>query len=134
MRDFLRKQSRQAATGVLETVSSNNPEEPSSYKGRFKLNTWSHKNSTKTLKTKRTAKLDETKEKQEAGTGGGPKSLALDTQLELFDRKRRRRSPNPDFTPNNGRLDPFDSLAVPLGPHSERLLVHCRWFLFASSA
>jgi hypothetical protein len=127
MRDYLRKQSRQAATGVPEVVASTNPEDPSryKYKGRFKLNTWSHKNSTKSLRAKRAGVFG--KKQDDSVTVEVSELLATDIQVEVRGRNRKYRSPKPVFILNGSCLDPFSSLAVPLGPHSERLLVHCEF-------
>jgi hypothetical protein len=49
MKDYLRKQTRQAITGDEEVLHSVKPEKAAHYRGKFKLSTWSHKTRTKEL-------------------------------------------------------------------------------------
>jgi hypothetical protein len=124
MRDYLRKQNKQAMTGIVEVVRSVNPKEPSRYKGRFKLNTWSHKNQTKVInKVTQDSKVPKAKKKvtNEIAWGNG---------LDVWRPGKAYHSPNPVFSVNPGTLDPFDTLAIKLGPLSERLLVHCQFLTF----
>ena len=124
MRDYLRKQNRQAITGVAEIVTSVEPEEPARYKGRFKLNTWSHKTKTKALNargekgltTEATAKISNKKAStpEDADTA----------HLELSHPKQHR-SPNPVIFLDRRQIDPFDSLSIKLGSRSEGLLLYC---------
>jgi hypothetical protein len=124
MRDYLRKQNKQAMTGIVEVVTSVNPESPSWYKGRFKLNTWSHKNQAKSINkvtrnTKNPEAINET-------TNGVVSNGAMGVWRPM----KAYQSPNTAFYPSPGGLDPFDTLSIKLGPHSERLLVHCQFWLF----
>ena len=125
MRDYLRKQNKQAMTGIVEVVTSVNPESPSRYKGRFKLNTWSHKNQTKvinkvTRNTKHSETLNET-------TNGGASNGSDSGVLGVWRPMKAYQSPNTAFYPSPGGLDPFDTLSIKLGPHSDRVLVHCQF-------
>lgn len=128
MRDYLRKQNKEAITGVPEVVSNVTLEEPSRYKGRFKLNTWSHKAKTKATNKRKARSRDV--EGQAASQAMVLQGGDLTSSEGLEDQGRRPinsvRLPNPVFS-GNGRLDPFNSLAIQLGPHSENLLVHCQF-------
>jgi hypothetical protein len=125
MRDYLRKQNKQAITGVVEVVTSVNPESPSRYKGRFKLNTWSHKNQTKGInKVTRNSKHPETVNETASGAvSSGTEYGAMGVWRPM----KAYQSPNTAVYPSPGGLDPFDTLSIKLGPHSERLLVHCQF-------
>lgn len=123
MRDYLRKQTKEAITGVPEVVSAVSLEEPAQYKGRFKLNTWTHKAKTKALNAQksRSRDLEEGMTAQSLvarGRNGGAEN-------QEWQAINPGRLPNSVFSVN-GRLDPFESLAIQLGPHSENLLVHCQ--------
>jgi hypothetical protein len=119
MRDYLRKQTKEAVTGVPEVVTSVILEEPSRYKGRFKLNTWSHKSKKKGTGARnlepRGVKRRESTEEVHGGevvaSGWQPIGPLL--------------LPNRVFSVNR-ILDPFDSLSIPLEPQDEKLLVHCQ--------
>jgi hypothetical protein len=118
MRDYLRRQNKEAITGVPEVVSAVTLEEPSRYKGRFKLNTWTHKSQKKSLDARKAKSRDVEEEDEmtsqelELGRQGWQSSSALHL-------------PNPVFSVS-GRLDPFNSLAIQLGPPSEDVFNHCQ--------
>ena len=124
MRDYLQKQNRQAFTGVVEIVTSVNPEEPARYKGRFKLNTWSHKTKTKALNARREKGL--TSEATAKRHNRKTSTLADDDAQLVLSRPWEHPSPNPVFSLDGHRIDPFDSLVVKLGSRSEELLLHCK--------
>jgi hypothetical protein len=128
MRDYLRKQNKEAITGVPEVVSNVTLEEPSRYKGRFKLNTWSHKAKTKATNERKARSRDV--ERQAASQAMVLQGGDLTSSEGLEDQGRQPinsvRLPNPVFS-GNGRLDPFNSLVIQLGPHSENLLVYCQF-------
>lgn len=122
MRDYLRKQTKEAITGVPEILPPPvTLEEPSQYKGRFKLNSWTHKAKTKSLNTRkaRPRDVEDGVVSQEIvvqrGNGGAEDRQAMNAG----------RLPNSVFS-INGLLDPFETLAIQLGPYSENLLVHCQ--------
>lgn len=129
MRDYLRKQNRQAITGIVEENEGSNFEEPAKYKGRFKLNTWSHKARRK-VKKPRLDKSPDVREDESSPVTA--MSVARSTQVAQYDFQELVRfgriRPNPVF-PGENRLDPFDSLALRLRPQSEKLLVHCKLLL-----
>lgn len=130
MRDYLRKQNREAVTGVAEVVASVNPKEPARYKGRFKLNTWSHKTRTKALNVRRERGIAiEPAPKRFNKQASTPEDA--DADLELMHPKQHR-TPNPVFFLDGRQLDPFDSLSVELGSRSEKLLLHCKLLLVCS--
>ncbi|KUJ17967.1 uncharacterized protein LY89DRAFT_732670 [Mollisia scopiformis] len=126
MNDYLRKQNRQATTGIVETVESVQLEEPSRYKGKFKLDTWSHKTKTKAILARRT-KLshDESPSANEESLptigSWAPSSLARVTAWQPIERDDLLPR---IFSPSTSSIDPFDTLAIRLGPLSENLLVH----------
>jgi hypothetical protein len=125
MRDYLRKQNKQAMTGVVEVVTSVNPESPSRYKGRFKLNTWSHKNQTKALnKVTRNTKPPETLNETANGVASSGSEYRV---MGVWRPMKAYQSLNTAFYPSPGGLDPFNTLSIKLGPHSERLLMHCQF-------
>ena len=124
MRDNLRKQTKEAITGVPEILPPPvTLEEPSQYKGRFKLNSWTHKAMTKSLNTRkaRPGDVEDGVVSQEIvvqrGNGG-----VEDREWQAMNAGRL---PNSVFS-INGHLDPFETLAIQLGPDSENLLVHCQ--------
>ncbi|KAE9375227.1 hypothetical protein N431DRAFT_555700 [Stipitochalara longipes BDJ] len=124
MRDYLRKQNKEAITGVREVVSAVTLEEPSQYKGRFKLNTWTHKakkksSSARKSKSRGVELLELEVASQALVTQGANGELKDQSWQDI----NAGRLPNSAFSVNH-RLDPFDSLAVQLGPHSEKLLTH----------
>jgi hypothetical protein len=122
MRDYLRKQNKQAMTGIAEVVTSVNPESPSRYKGRFKLNTWSQA----VYKVIRNTKYPETLNETTNGIFSNGSEYGV---AGVWRPMKAYQSPNTAFYPSPGGLDPFDMLSIKLGPHSERLLVHCQfWF------
>jgi hypothetical protein len=127
MRDYLRKQNKQAITGVSEVASAVTLAEPSRYKGRFKLNTWTHKAKKKSLDARKARPRDVEREvaSQELILHGGSPRSSSELEGQGWQPINARRLPNPVFSVN-GRIDPFDSLAVQLGPHSDNLLVHCQ--------
>ncbi|KAH7399808.1 fungal-specific transcription factor domain-containing protein [Cadophora sp. MPI-SDFR-AT-0126] len=119
MRDYLRKQNRQAISGVVEVLQSTNPEEPEQYKGKFKLNSWTHKSKEKSVvsRVETLRRADRRVSDVEQAAGEGLKTL----DAEFW------RSFKPSSTAFNlvsGSLDPFNTLAIRLGPASERLLMH----------
>jgi hypothetical protein len=124
MRDYLRKQNRQAITGVTEVVTSVKPEEPAHCKGRFKLNTWSHKTKTKATNARREKGLPiETTAKRTNRKARSPENF--DVGIGLW-RPDKHQSPNPVHFLDGRQLDPFDSSSIKLGRRSEGLLVHCK--------
>ena len=134
MRDYIRKQTKEAITGVTEVVSHVNLEEPSRYKGRFKLNTWSHKTKTKATNA-RNAKLrdlDERETVEEVAVRGQDVAKVGDLEFQGWQAITPMRLPNPVFS-SYGRMDPFNSLAIRLGPSSENLLIHCQSTLLFSA-
>jgi hypothetical protein len=133
MRDYLRKQNRQALSGVVEIVANANPEEPSQYKGRFKLNSWSHKAQTKSLQSRRVADrklvvrprvIELVQPQIRPSTAVAPDDSVPDVQMW------QPQYPNSVFSLDTRRVDPFDSLSINLGPRSEKLLVHCEFSSF----
>lgn len=127
MRDYIRKQTKEAITGVPEVISHVNVEEPAQYRGRFKLNTWSHKTKTKAVNARnarlRELNISETPEE----VAGSREDVAKvgDLEVQGWQAITPVRLPNPVFS-SYGRMDPFNSLAIRLGPSSENLLVHCQ--------
>lgn len=119
MRDYLRKQTRQTITGVEEAVMAAKPDEPARFKGRFKLDSWSHKTKTKSLN----ARVAREKRLREAEKKAAEKEKVNETVEVGSDIVRRTASW--EVTPNIGGLDPFDSLSVSLKPRSQNLLVYC---------
>ncbi|PVH89111.1 hypothetical protein DL98DRAFT_96440 [Cadophora sp. DSE1049] len=121
MRDYLRKQNRQAISGVVEVLQSTNPEEPEQYKGKFKLDTWTHKSKKKAIVAKRerllSADVVPSNEHQDAGED-------LTTSIVNHEVRQPPRISNSVVDLISDSLDPFDTLAIKLGPSSERLLVH----------
>jgi hypothetical protein len=105
----------------VEVVTSVNPESLSQYKGRFKLNTWSQKNQTKPI-NKSTRNTKNPEAINEIANG-----VVSNGVMGVWRPMKGYQSPNTAFYPSPGGLDPFDTLSVELGPHSERLLVHCQF-------
>jgi hypothetical protein len=120
MRDYIRKQNRQVITGKSEIVGSTNPEKPSKYKDKFKLDTWSHKTRTKALDARRSRE-----KRQDESHAVQPQWTTLEDSAGVLE--WRYRQPNPVFFLDTRRLDPFESLSVKLGPRSEMLLLHCTY-------
>jgi hypothetical protein len=131
MRDYVQKQNRQAITGVVEVVTSVKPEEPARYKGRFKLNTWSHKTKAKALNARREKGL--TSEATANRHNRKTSTLADDDTQLVLSRPWEHRSPNPGFFLDEHRIDPFVSLVVKLGSRSEELLLHCKLIYYLES-
>jgi hypothetical protein len=107
MRDYLRKQNRQAITGVVEVVTGVKPEEPARYKGRFKLNTWSHKTKTKAINARRDKGLNA----EAVVKKPSRKASTLEdstTNPDLMHTKQHR-SPSPVFFLGGRQIDPFDT-------------------------
>ena len=119
MRDWLRKQNRQAITGVVEAIINVRPEEPARYKGRFKLNTWSHKTKTKAINARLEKGLPISIKK-------GANRKGPNVSLKVSPPKQHQ-SLNPVYFLDGSRLDPFDSLSIKLGSRSEALLLHCEF-------
>jgi hypothetical protein len=124
MRDYLRKQNKEAITGVPEVVLPVALEEPSRYKGRFKLNTWTHKaqKKSKNARSSKSQNVEEEIADQELISF----SRSAPSLEELGDAGLRATSPLQFPNPVFSGLDPFNSLAIQLEPHSENLLVHCQ--------
>lgn len=126
MNDYLRKQNRQATTGIPQVVESVHLDEPSRYKGKFKLNTWTHKTKTKAILARRVKSLEE----QDAISDledlllptGSSSTLTIVSPWSLISSDR---PPLRIFSPSTASLDPFNTSAIRLGPNSEKLLVHC---------
>lgn len=124
MRDYLRKQTKEAITGIPEILPPPvTLEEPSQYKGRFKLNTWTHKAKTKSLNTRkaRPRDVEDGIVSQEIVVKRGNGGIEDREWQAMY----AGRLPNSVFS-INGLLDPFKTLAIQLGPDSENLLVHCQ--------
>jgi hypothetical protein len=113
MRDYLRKQHRYATTGYDDVMVPVQPENPSKYKGKFKLDTWSHKTKTKYLTHRPVEKRQKKVEQQSLRSLKSSRSWPREVSDQL----------NIDWT--SADLDPFDSLAIKIGPSSQKLLVHC---------
>jgi hypothetical protein len=120
MRDYLWKHKQASAGhGVAKILESVDPEEPSKYKGRFRLNTWSHK--TKTKHKRQVRSESDTDVVHLVGARG--------------ERASGDQSPSPRVSFSFGTgLDPFNALAVPLVPLSDRILEHCEFSNFLVSA
>lgn len=127
MRDYLRKQNKEAITGVSEVVSAVTLEEPARYKGRFKLNTWTHKAKKKATNASnaKSRNVGDRAESQAVVVLGGETTGSAGLGSQGWKPISANHLPNSVFSVSS-RLDPFDSLAVQLGPHSENLLVHCQ--------
>ncbi|KAH7351275.1 fungal-specific transcription factor domain-containing protein [Rhexocercosporidium sp. MPI-PUGE-AT-0058] len=121
MRDYLRKQNRQAISGVVEVVESTNPEEPAQYKGKFKLASWTHKSKEKSVIARREKALNAAVTLPNEDHRTGEDSVMSNVDYQIW---QPRKTLNPAFALSSGSLDPFDSLSIRLGPLSERLLVH----------
>ena len=124
MRDYLRKQNKEATTGVPEVVSPVALEEPSRYKGRFKLNTWTHK----AQKRSTTARNTKSQHVEKGIADQALTSLSRSSPSSEEPGHAGWRGTSPLQLPNPvfSRLDPFDSLAIQLKPQSENLLIHCQ--------
>ncbi|KAE8449819.1 hypothetical protein EG329_007296 [Mollisiaceae sp. DMI_Dod_QoI] len=127
MHDYLRKQNRQATTGIVEVVKSVQLREPSRYKGKFKLDTWSHKTKSKAIIARRAkfsddqdAVVNQNEQLSSMGTST-PDTPAIISKWRPI---QRDGSPSRIFSPSAGSLDPFNTLSISLGPLSEKLLVH----------
>jgi len=131
MRDYYRRQNQQAMTGVVEVTSRIELEEPSRYKSKFKLNTWSsRKNKTKNSNSNsgHAGSLD-------SEVGGRTNMTRSEDEVEIPRDEELtvregltaevRRLPKRIFSLGSGTLDPFDSLSIKLGPQSERLFAYC---------
>lgn len=127
MRDYLRKQNKEAITGIPEVASAVSLEEPSRYKGRFKLNTWTHKAKRKSVEGRkgRSRDVGEQIKSQAMVVRGGDVAASLALETQGWNPISPRHLPNSVFSVS-GRLDPFDSLAIQLGPQSENILNHCQ--------
>lgn len=124
MRDYLRKQNKEAITGIPEVLTAVTLEEPSQYKGRFKLNTWTHKAKKKSSNARKQKSRDvEFEVASEALVTQGAKGETENHAWQAIDAGLL---PNSAFSAN-GRLDPFNTLAIQLGPHSEKILTHCQF-------
>lgn len=119
MRDYLWKHKQ--GRGEANTLESVRPEEPSKYKGRFKLDSWSHKTKTKA------------KNKQQVHSGNDTNAVHLIRALGEGAYMVRSPSPGLSFSFRAG-LDPFNTLAVPLLPSSDRILKHCELSVFLDLA
>lgn len=120
MRDYLWKH-KQASAGVVKIVENVDPEEPSKYKGRFKLDTWSHKTQAKS-KHKRQVRSEN--DKGVVHLVGARREGASGVYFP---------SPRLSFSFETG-LDPFNALAVPLVSSSDRILQHCELPICLKSA
>lgn len=118
MRDYIRKQNQQAQTGITKIVRPN-PEQPSQYKSKFKLNTWSHKTKTKSILSRL----------EREALVASQANAVVRRQSYLHDERFKDQQPHSVSFFNDHRIDPFNSLSVNLGHHSENLLVHCEYFL-----
>ncbi|KAG4431745.1 hypothetical protein IFR05_012779 [Cadophora sp. M221] len=121
MRDYLRKQHRQAISGVVEVVESTNPEEPAQYKGKFKLASWTHKSKKKSAVARREKLLGAAAILSEEDRRTDEDSVMANVDWEIW---QSHKASNPVSTVSSGSLDPFDTLCIKLGPLSERLLVY----------
>ncbi|CZR53411.1 uncharacterized protein PAC_03289 [Phialocephala subalpina] len=127
MHDYLRKQNQQSATGVIEVVESSKLQEHFQYKGKFKLNTWSHKTKTKAILARRERATNEEEnvasQEEPVPFNNFSNSDTL-TRINSWRPIERSGPLQRIFSPSASSLDPFDTLAIRLGPQSEKLLVH----------
>jgi hypothetical protein len=121
MNDYLRKQNLQATTGQIEAVESSQLKEPSLYKGKFKLDTWSHKTKTKAILARR-AKIPESR--GEFDDGQRPQSISSNA-LTSHDWHEIGGNDLPRPSSLNTSLDPFNTLSIDLGPLSNQILLYC---------
>ncbi|KAL2071175.1 hypothetical protein VTL71DRAFT_12410 [Oculimacula yallundae] len=121
MRDYLRKQNRQAISGIIEVVESSNPEEPAQYKGKFKLSSWTHKSKEKAAIARREVLLSKAVILPSMDVGEYENSMPSRKYQESW---RTSKTFVPGFAFGSESLDPFDTLSINLGPQSHRLLVH----------
>jgi len=126
MRDYLRKQNKEAITGVPEIVSAVTLEKPSQYKGRFKLNTWTHKAKKKSTNSRKTKSQNvEMLELEVPSQALVTQGASVGLEDQTWQGINAGQFPN-SVVSINRRLDPFDTLAIQLGPHSEKILTHCQ--------
>ncbi|KAF4628236.1 hypothetical protein G7Y89_g9915 [Cudoniella acicularis] len=130
MRDYIRK-SKNGADAVI-AVKNVHPEEPSRYKGRFRLNTTSHNSKSKAKpKTRATPKSKDTHPRRISSTpataiASQSKDLHGDTSDQDFQKEDSfgyQQSPKRVSFLGHW-LDPFNTLAVQLTPLSERGFYH----------
>lgn len=124
MRDYIRKQNRKPATRNSEIVKRINPEKPLKYKGKFKLETWSHKTRTKALDARRSRASKSGVDSKVINVVQLPKKVALE---DLIIETEQWRPPDPVFFSELQRLDPFNSFPITLDHRSQRLLLHCMY-------
>jgi hypothetical protein len=124
MRNYLRKRNRVATTGAAEALPGANFKQPSQYRNKFKLDTWTHSAKTRALNARRL--LDQKKEiaKGSISDFEDSESAVLSSPVTQFHEWQPRQNFN--FILDSRHLDPFNSLSVGLGPRSERLLLHCK--------
>ena len=122
MKNYLRKQNRQAILGVVEEVKSRNPEEPGQYKRKFKLASWTHKTKEKSVLAKREKLLPSTSDSLSESPSMDEDAVKSTLDHELW---QPSTTASQIFFLGSGTLDPFDALSIKLGPLSQRLLVHC---------
>lgn len=135
MKDYLRKQNRQATTGIVELVKGVHPKEPAQYKGKFKLNTWSHKTKTKAILARKVKLYLDSQEISTREDSSPPNESPISGPLTHVNTRQRVHNEDPClriFSPITSSLDPFDTLAIRLGPLSEDLLAHCMTSLLSS--
>ena len=123
MRDYLRKQHRQAISGVAEVVESTNLKEPAQYKGKFKLASWTHKSKEKSAVSRREKLLGAAVILVHNHCRTDEDSVMANVDYEIW---QSRKTSNPVFALRSGSLDPFDTLSIKLGSLSEKLLVYCQ--------
>lgn len=116
MRDYIRKQTQEAITGKPEVVERKNSKQPSQYKGRFKLDTWSHKTKTKALNARRSQHGETKSERQAIHTTQREVSMTRRTGAG-FEKKLSQKTTPLSFLDQH-HLDPFDSFPIPLTPGS----------------
>jgi hypothetical protein len=123
MRDYIRKQTVQVMTGSQETARGINLEEPSRYKGRFRLDSSASKRKSRERKKYSHAMTADGEFDFENGSGSLNTVVDEPPQsLVLF----RKYSPRPVYNLTSNSIDPFHSLSIKLEPQSQMLLSYCK--------
>ncbi|RFU27439.1 hypothetical protein B7463_g8899, partial [Scytalidium lignicola] len=118
MKNYVRKQHQQAVIGDEKVSIDQTHTSPSLYKGKFKLDSWTHKAKTKSLLQQKVKALAS---EQMIDTTNTPAPIIQDQEI-LRPRKLRQPS-SPPVVISTSKVDPFDSLVISLQPRSEQLLV-----------
>ncbi|KAH8808106.1 fungal-specific transcription factor domain-containing protein [Xylogone sp. PMI_703] len=116
MKDYVRKQHNQVVVGDSGDRTTPDPRHtsPSLYRGKFKLHSWTHKAKAKSLAKQKLRALE--REQILENT----ERLLSGTRSQVTPRSRKQ---GPPAIISGSKVDPFDSLAVPLQPRSEQLLI-----------